>query len=287
MKQLDVGLHYFIDYAKTVRLMKEWDDFHSKTFEDIAKGKDKLTDEDYVDLRRKVSVLSKELGLSDKGEDYKNVSRIELPSAIHADHPFKIGTFVDTMDDMALSTVLGNLGIPTIHGIFSDQVNYGAADGGIQFIQPDWTKCFDKVCDAITMLDSYISANKGFMVSTVALPVDILKDSSKLSHVPVSTPMDALAMYQEQVAYALRKGIDKNYYNSFGWFYTKKALSIRASIAGVKEIDGMIVPCTYIIFNTDMEWYRQALEIIRETITYVLSSSEDVTKYWLKFETFS
>ena len=272
---MEVGLLRFEDFGKTQELEKRWDDYHSKVFSDLANGKDRMTDDDLAQLRRKTSVLSDALGLSNRGEDYKNVSRIEQPSNVHPDHLFKVGTMVDTMDEFALSVVLGNLGIHGIHAIFGDHVQYVNKGGGIEYIRPDWSRCFDNVCDAKSALVKAVSEGRNFMVSTL----------SGVPSVSLKSPYEAVSMFQEQRAYAHAHKLDRNYVNQLGWFFMNKPLSIRAAISGTVITGGVPVPATYLVYNVDMDWYMKALDIICETIEYVLSRSDDRNKYWLKFDT--
>jgi len=279
MKHLEISLIKFNDFAKTLLVEKKWDDSHSDIFEEIAKGREKLEDEDYAQLRRNVSVLSGAMGLSDKGEDYKNKEFIELESTVHPSHPFRVGTLFDTMDEFALSVVLGNMGIPTLHDIFSDQQEYVDDGGGIEYVRPDWPVCLDTVFDAVRMLKERMNSGEDLMVSTVSLPASMVG-------VCPTGPSSAIEHYKKELQYARAKGIDKNYHNSAGWYFTHKALSIRAAIPGTKTIDGASVPVTYLVYNVNMEWYLNALLIVRETIEYVLSQPEgEHDKYWLRFNT--
>jgi hypothetical protein len=285
MKNMKVSLYRYGDLKKSLELEEKYDRYHDRTYEEMALTRGEMLEEDMAELRRKVSSFALSLGLSKLGEDYKNKEQIELDSVLWPDHPYKIGEFIDTVDDFGLSTVLGNLGLDTVHSIFSKQSNYVDMGAGITYVQPDWADAFDRVCDVLKDLHYQVhECGRNTLVSTVCLPVDYHSNPKLMASQPVKGPRDAIKMYEDQQRYSSARNLDKNYMNSFGWFYMRKALSIRAAIAGTKELDGRIIPCTYLIFHADMDWYRQALEIIRETIEYVLSDPKRLNSYWLKFD---
>ena len=284
MKTLQINMLQSGDMHKAIALEKEWDKYHSEVFDSLKTDPDKkLTEEQSAQLRSKTSAHGKKLGLSKKGENYKNISYIEKDSVLHPDHGFKIGTIVDGADDLGISTILGNLGLMSIHTIFNkfnDLITWDTTE----YIQPDWHSALDSVNDTLSAFKNLDRVGKTQMVSTVALPLDVYFNDSMFKKYPVTSPMDALSVYHEQRKHASVKNINKNFVNSFGWFYLHKALSIRAAIAGTNTINNKAFPCTYLVYNTNMEWYVNGLEIVKETIEHVLSQPEDkINQYWMRF----
>ena len=284
MKHLKINLLQCIDLHTSLALEQKSDDYHAKTFAELKKGKEELTEADLEQLRSKAKSYASELGLSPLGEDYKNVSYIEKDSSVEPDHIFKIGTIIDVIGDMGISSVLGNLGIKTLHQIFAKQVESVEQEGGVSYVSPDWQSAHDACVDALSLLEKRIKLGNSEIVSTVALPLDLYLSPKLWKSRPVQSAVDALTLYHSQLEYARKKNINANYENSFGLFYISKALKIRAAIAGTNEQRGHTVPCSYLVYNTNMDWYVNGLKIVLEMIQYILSRPEVERKdYWLKF----
>jgi hypothetical protein len=56
-------------------------------------------------------------------------------------------------------------------------------------------------------------------------------------------------------------------------------LKVLAMIPGIQTVLGTR-PCIYVVTESDNTWYLQALEVVRETIEFVLSQ-EDKELYYL------
>jgi hypothetical protein len=70
-----------------------------------------------------------------------------------------------------------------------------------------------------------------------------------------------------------------NYSNSNGEFSFHEPQKVLAMIPGTYKIFNE-QPCVYVVTESDNSWYIQALEIIRDTIKYVLSK-ENKEQYYL------
>jgi hypothetical protein len=284
MRQIKIQLFKYDDFSETIRKESAWDSEHERLY-NLYAGPSGMSDAGMSKLHDKMRIVSSAMNMSDRGEDYKHKECIERVSVLRPDHTFKIGTIIDSVDDMGLSTVLGNLGVTTLHKIFDDYEEMYDDGGGVQYVRPDWSVALDRVLDARRELQFAIDSGRAYMVSTVSLPVGAYRDRDVLDRQPVKSGVDAIKMYASNLESARIKKIERNYYNSFGWFYTKKPLSIRAAIAGTLTTeDGLVCPCTYIVYNMDMDWYAHALDVVMETIQHVLGDESGIGKYWLRFE---
>lgn len=96
----------------------------------------------------------------------------------------------------------------------------------------------------------------------------------------IKSEKEALDVFMKNLEREHSEGME-SYSNAEGEFYLDKPLEVVAMIPGktkiFKERD-----CVYVITKSENEWYVQALEIVRDTIKYVLSQ-ENKNQYYLRW----
>ncbi len=184
---------------------------------------------------------------------------ISKSSEKYPDHMFKIGYFRSSYNDGGIERILSNLSIPTLKIIFDKQ-------NDDDIFQPDWDSALIMVNDSINQLKS-------------SEPYRVTKISSNIFSAPqVKSPADAMKVFLDELG-KHSGGESYNYSNSVGEFTTAEPLKVLAFIPGTYSLFHER-ECVYVITESTNEWYIQALEIVKETIEFVLSQ-KDKEKYYL------
>lgn len=262
-----MGLDIYLSYYKNYEQSKA----NEKAYEEISENLwDEVREQEGEELCEKTkkrvwAILEQEaekLGLGKWGEDITHRDKIELDSKLYPDHYFKIGYFRSSYNGSGINSVLRDLDIPDLYDIFPHEDEYE--------FSPDWKYALDVVQDSIKLLKK----DKGYRVETISAnmfaPDDVMQN-----------PQEALKTFNKTL-----KEMDKKDFNSFsnrdGHFYLdKKGLQVHALLPGK---DFMQRPCTFAIYKLQNgnKYYLQALEIVKETIEYVLTQ-ENPQAYYLSW----
>ncbi len=262
---LDVYLSYYKDFKQSKENEEVFEKFSNNMWESVKEVEGVVLSE-----KTKTSVwevLKKEAakyGLDDYGCDITYCERIELDSQLYPEHYFKIGYFRSSYNDSGINTILKDVGAPNLYDIFDHD------DDEYEF-SPDWNNSLYQVNEAIKI----VKANKGYRVETISAnmfsPDDVFTSSTS-----------ALAKFKKTLED--NKGAKKftDFSNRDGNYYIgKKGLQVHALLPG-KNIMGN--PCTYAIYKAidGDKYYLEALEIVKETIEYILKQ-DDPSKYYLRW----
>lgn len=258
---LDVYLYRYEDFEKTVALEDEyenksnviWSQFGDRRYND-------LTNEEREKCSAECDALEKELGLGKYGKGLKE--KVEIPSSKYPDHYFKIGYFRSSYNDSGINRILKNTIGTSLSYIFNVEYEY--------HIKPDWCDARKKAVEALESLRKYAS-EYGFNVHHMSL--FFLHESE------ISSDKEALeAFLRTKDEHSCHKGSLRSFSRKDGEFYLDEPLNVYGIILG-KSFN---CPCIYLITKTDdgLDWYINALEIVIETIDYVLGQ-DDPQKYYL------
>ncbi len=196
---------------------------------------------------------------------YKGKESIENAHPKYPDHYFKIGYFRSSYNDSGINRILENLKLPTLYGIFD------APNDKYKF-KPDWELALSKTIDTIEKLKAAPNL-RCFDVGWNEFKGDPSTAET------ITSETEAIAAFLEE-----RKRQENSmgsYSNSKGHFY-HEGIKVFGLIEGAKKrffVDQKL-PCTYVIIEGGNEWYIQALEIIKDTIEFVLAQ-KDKSKYKL------
>lgn len=262
---LDVYLNRYTDFKKSKANEKAYDTLSEKLFSALEGVEDaELVRQAREGIQDKLNEKAKKLGLGEYGEDITYRTRIERDSVLHPDHYFKIGYFRSSYNSGGINSVLRDLGIPDLYDIFEH-------DNDESEFCPDWNSALRTVNKSIELLNK----DKGYRIETVSANMFSPDD------VPQS-PAAALEIFKQQVKERPKNKDFQCYSNKAGEFYLDNAgLKVHGMIPGK---DMFQRPCTFIIYKPKdaNKFYLQALEIVKETIEYVLTQ-DNPQEYYLSW----
>ena len=252
---LDINLYRYDNFNDTREREEKYTEFSNKIWEE-AGDYDSLTEEQKNEIRQKETEFTTSLGLDKWGSDETTAERVEMNHPDYPDHYFKIGYFRSSYNSGGIERILENLGVSTLHDIFSVTSQY--------YVKPDWETALIRCEHAIKQFKE-----KG------AYRVNQVSGNIFRNDCEVKSESDALKVFLKEI----EKSPEGGYSNINGEFYQGGPIKVLALIPGktkiFKEMD-----CTYVITESDNSWYIQALEIVRDTIKYVLSQ-ENKEQYYL------
>lgn len=253
---LDVYIYRYEDYESTTQLEAEYERRSDLVWEQV---KDSSDDEKTVAREENVSIAT-ELGLGEYGEDFERKAKLEIDSVKYPDHYFKIGYFRSSYNSGGFNRVVSNM----TDGGCLDKV-FDA--NGEYVIKPDWSQAKDKAVKLLGKLNTAIEENGSYRVIDIATyPWADKIDSSEA----------ALKVFLEQ------KKLHSNEDDMFGSYSSRKGDFFLEGITIVAMIPGKQYGTDYMfcVYESDLSWYVQALEIVIESIDYVLNQ-DDTGKYYL------
>jgi hypothetical protein len=253
---LDIYLYRYDDFENTRERENIYHEFSEKLWADAGEY-DSLTEEQKNELRQKEKDFAQSLSLDEWGSDKFGMERIEESHPEYPDHYFKIGYFRSSYNSGGIERILRNLDLPTMSDIFRN-------DSDEYYRKPDWEQSLVKCEEVLELFKS-----KG------AYRVNQVSGNIFRNDCEVKSESDALRVFLKEI----EKSPEGGYSNINGEFYQGEPIKVLALIPGktkiFKEMD-----CTYVITESDNSWYIQALEIVRDTIKYVLSK-ENKEQYYL------
>lgn len=269
---LDVYLYRYEDHAKAKAAEKQYEDQAEANWQSVG-GYSAATDEQKEEIRKKNRELAESLGYTfscpyDHMPTYEvemppGETRIEEPSAKYPDHYFKVGYFHSSYNDGGIERVVGNLvGGRCLYDIFCPSDEYE--------FQPNWNEALIRTRAMLEAFDAK-TANGSFR----CFSEEMNPYGSPAQYQQIDEKR-ALELFNEQNS---REHGDGGYSNRDGsFFFGDSALKVRGLIPGFSY--GR--PCVYVIHESDMSWYRQALEIVEETILWVMAQ-HDPQKFYLRW----
>lgn len=271
---LDVYLHHWlIDYAEAKHVEAQGREREEEITQRFVKQHRKssardLNELEWQALREQLTAAFDALGLDRYGEYSAAYERIELPSEKYPEHMFKLGYWRSSYNDGGINGVLRRTIGKSLYDLLP-----GNPDTG-EDIFPDWNDMLALALALRAGFQTYQELGK-YDVRTVEAH-SISQDAS-----PV-TPREALEIFFNE-----RERHDRafeNYENMRGTFLFHSPMIVRGIIPGKQrngpwQIDVPAVESVmYIIHEQDHSWYAQALDIVVETIEYVLKQ-EDKERY--------
>lgn len=260
---LDVYLEKCSNKEEADRLEAEYER-RSNAVWDALGDYDSITTEQKGEARSKTDAIKEELGLVDWGR-HPAKEKVEIDSTKYPDHYFKIGYFRSSYNGGGINNVMRRRGLPDLYGVFLPNDRYDFA--------PDWEACLDRANALLEACRAYNNKRIG--------RYDCMEVSANLFGNVRDLPKnesDALAIFGGQVDYTGSRA----YSNADGWFY----LDGMKCVAFIPGMNIWNKPCVYVVYEKEdadeQDWYEQALEIVVETIEYVLAqpNTEDFYLVW-------
>jgi hypothetical protein len=264
---LDIYLKRFENYAASQRLKAEYERQMERTWEQMAnrRNDEQISEHEEEIYWQQCQKIAHTIGLDSNGED-PLVQTIKLPSRKYPDHYFKIGYFYSSNNDSGINRVLSDSIGLDLHSIFNPLDE--------DYFQPDWNLARNICSKAIRDFTRHIKQNP-YSVTPVKFDPDISPSQAEIGSKALA--LQKFAEVKEQTAR------ETNSWASWdGDFFLKEPLEVVAFLPGTAEfMDEPDTPCLYVIFQHEhLDFYLQALEIVLETIEYVLGQP-DVDKYYL------
>lgn len=207
---------------------------------------------------------------------------VEIPSELYPDHYYKIGYFRSSYNSAGINSVARKFGIPGLYEIFSSATRD-------YYLQPDWEDALSKVEDALEKWRKQAQRVGNYRVIMVDPgSIKSAEEYDKAFKAPTNEGQ-ALEVFLKNLesdsssmgSYSSREG---EFFLNPSRKITLKALikgrcdSWRGNTLGVYAI--CEVEDEGGKKESELEWYIQSLEIVKETIQYVLNQ-DDPSKYIL------
>lgn len=258
---LDVYLYRYENREETERLEAEYSEKSEANYSKHG-GYDKMTEKQKDSVRKENKKLAASLGLNEWGDDNTNKKHIEESHPSYPDHYFKIGYFRSSYNDGGINSIAKKLNVPGLYEIFN-------VENSEYIFQPDWKLALARCEDAIEQWKAAPNV-RCFQVSQNELSAGPEKLMSEA---------DAIDTYMKR---AKEFTPESEWFSTKGGHYMPKGLKVLAVLEGQREtlFSRSMMPCTYIIHEGDNQWYINALEIVRDTIKYVMDLP-DKDKYFL------
>lgn len=261
---LDIYLERFDDFEDVQKRESAYRDFEKKIWEEAGEY-ETLSQEKKDEIRRKTEEFALSLNLDKWGSCEEGVEKIENNSAKYPEHMFKIGYFRSSYNEGGINSILRNFGLPDLQAIFE-------VDSEEHFVQPDWKKCIERVEGVIKDLQG-----KGNFRIHPVFPEKLSSENLQ------NSPSEALDIFINQ------KNDDErekkyNYTSKEGEFFFEKPMNVVALIPGKSRYIFQSNPCVFVVTEEEdaNKWYIESLEIIKETMEYVLAQ-ENISQYYLRW----
>ena len=252
---LDVYLYKCPDRAAADEAEKLHEEFSELAWNAHEKYED-FTEAEKEEARQKCDEYDRMIGIV----DYRHISRekIEIDSAKYPEHYFKVGYFRSSYNESGFNSLMQTLGFPTLYDLF--EVVDRETDG-----VHDWQKCRENVAKALNDFSNYVTSGMGrFSVMSIRDGID-----------KVGSEHEALETFKENF---LDKRNDdfRDFSGRQGQFHLD-GIKCFAFIPGKTRWG----ECMYVVYEHDgLSWYLQALEIVLETIDFILAQP-DKEQYYL------
>lgn len=234
---LDVYLRYCPNWSEKIRLEKQ--------FNETLEEKDIAWDSpEYVSL-------NEELGLVDG--QYPLEKTVELNSELYPEHLFKIGYFRSSYNSGGLNHILRNRTGKDLYWVFEGASEY-------TFV-PDWEDAAYRISLLINEFTDAIQESGKY---------DVFQASTFIENKELNSEKIALDLFIKQINSSNLKG----WYSNREGNFISKGIRVKAILNGWGIFDR---PATYVIYDAEKnwhKWYMEALEIVQETILWVLASGE-------------
>lgn len=256
-----MGLDIYLLKCDDLKKELELQDKYSKKQRHLLENNGKELTES---LKKKIHVELEAFALSlnlDKYGVSQKIVDINQDSKIDPSHCFKLGYFRSSYNESGINRVLQNMNLQDLYDVFNNvEEDY--------YFTPDWPSSLDNINNLIKRFNNYHeSREKSFK----CFRSRFLPGSPS-----VSSEKEALEVLEEQY-YDKKQRFSDCYSNSKAEFFLK-GLNVYAIINA--SSGGF-----YIVYENNEEgidWYRRALLIVKETITYVIKQ-KDSDKYFLRW----
>ena len=260
---LDVYLYHYDDFDKIQALKEEFDKRCNAIWSFDGRAYESLTNAEKEQAKARICLLRKEFGI-DEHEHFNGETQIEKLSKQYPKHPFGIGYFRSSYNEGGINKILENIGIPGLYQIFEPNERYE--------FSPDWNKALKATQFAITAFNDFILSPQG-QFTVHQFSANIFTPENELP----KSEVEAFQIFMQQYN---RTDTDKlgHYTNAAGEFMFQ-GVPVYGLIGGIGWHQK---PTTFVVVKVKKGYYKyylNALEIIKETIEYVLAQPDPANYY--------
>lgn len=253
---LDVYLHKCDNLAKKRDLETQYEKKSDELWSVHEKYED-YTEEEKEEVREQSKEYALSLGLNEDGE-YPEED-FEFDSKDYPEHYFKVGYFRSSYNDSGINSVARRYNLPDLYDIFAVDDEY--------IIVPDWDACLKRVESAIEKWGN--------------------NQDNKYDCFDVSGFLPERVDSEKEALEAFKSELERHENSDYKSFSNKNGVFYLDGVEAVAFIHGkkFNTECLYVVYKADQEnykWYVNALEIVKETINFVLAQP-DKEKYYLRW----
>lgn len=209
-----------------------------------------LSDEKKDEISEKAKEIRASLGLDIYGSSTK-IKDVKINSNMFPEHMFKVGYFRSSYNGAGTNSVLKKR-------IGYDMYDIFGYSEDVYYFVPNWDESLVRVENAISDMNQFLNSEIGKYDSIEVSGMTCAKNEN-----------EALEIFKEQ----LNKKSEYNYSCRNGNFFLAEPITVVGFIQGGDGFFGS--KKSFLITKkketTEKDWYLQALEIMRETIQYVLA----------------
>lgn len=261
---LDVYLKHCKDLPAVMAKQEEYSNRSDAIWNEYVAYSD-MTQEQKDDARRRSNAVAAELGLGEYGES-PDITRVELPSEIDAEHMFKIGYFRSSYNGGGINRVMKKVGIQDLYEIMgvenSDHFN----------VHHDWAACRDRAEAAIQNYSAHLNSVLGKYDVT---------EVTNYHGSGARNEEHALELFEQEIT-------NQRMFNSYStrdgnfWLDGMKVLAV------IPRQNNPMGSSVYVVYEKlppelgKEDWYLTALRIVKETCEWVLRQ-EDPENYFMSW----
>lgn len=274
---LDVYLRKCPDLEYASKQVEAFQEAETKEWASVGKQYETLTEAEKAEIKVRISSHAKEYGYDEVNYDHKSVSQIERDSSLYPKHMFKVGYFRSSYNEGGLNSYLRRHGIGDLYAIFDANDHYK--------FKPDWDRALVRVKEAIAAYKKSLNGIAGNL-DAFSVGKNIFGTPKGVSLPSNATEALAVAAKELESRAAAGAGGFDSYSNGYGNFFLK-GIEVVAVLPGtsttLKKHD-----CAYVVYRRkgsdeqadDDNWYLQALEVVQETIEFVLAQPDKDQYYF-------
>lgn len=266
---LDVYLKHCPDFGDVLRRETVYEKGSEDLIQDLFRGApyEQWDSVKKKDLEKRQKAMRKHLNLGKYGSA-EEIEGIELPSVKYPDHLFKIGYFRSSYNGGGFNSVMEKAGLVGL-----DTILIGSDEEQESYLRTiDWRRALGNAQEALAILRQHIETPAA-KLGCFAMDSNTIREDSVVDneHDAIKKVLEAQGNKNDHVF--------DSYSNALGKFFLG-GMKVLALLRGTKAYFGKRIFVVYEKDKSDWEFYVQALEIVIETIEYVLNS-EDPQNYRL------
>lgn len=260
---LDVYFRIVPNLEKKLSLEKQAEEFMEQSWNELIGEHVKYEQAPEEQLEKwRAARLAKfaELGLDDYGCYTDGEYNISAPSAKHPDHMFNLGYYRSSYNEGGINSLARSYGLPDLYYIFGDDVsdeNY--------YVKPNFEAALVRAKEALEKWKEYAVSPAG-KYSVLEVTLNVFHEPRALDK-QESVNMVAAEFSQDRQYNAWSNGIGE---------FDKEGIKVVAVLPGLVKFLGRQVPGVHVVYeNTEgLNWYIQALEVVVESIEYLMNHPE-------------